>query len=155
MNTQNSITNVNQAADASSQVPKAAASVGLTERNASAGHLDGKTFAIGILSVTACVLFVGFLMISSTPEPAYGIGQLDRGGDYIMLTQQLSESVEGILVVDAAAKAGILYSYDYNRKSIEQVSPRLRLDKLPSRDRKAVPPVKGADQGKDRKVINP
>lgn len=84
--------------------------------------LDGKLFAIGVLSVTACVLFVGFLLVSMTPTPAYAIGQNDRGGDYIMLTQQLSTSTEGVVVVDAAVKRMILYNYDYNKKTIQQVT---------------------------------
>jgi hypothetical protein len=81
--------------------------------------LDGKTFAIGVLSITACILFVGFLLVTLSPAPAYAIGQSDRGGDYIMLTQQLTTSNEGVVLVDAASKRLILYAFDYNKKSIE------------------------------------
>ncbi len=91
--------------------------------------IDGKLFAIGVLSVTACVLFVGFLLTSMTPTPAYGIGQNDRGGDYIMLTQQISQSREGIIVIDAASKRLVIYEFDINRKSITAKAP-LRLDRL-------------------------
>lgn len=92
--------------------------------------LDGKLFAIGVLSVTACVLFVGFLLVSLTP-PAYATGQNDRGGDYVMLTQQISNSVEGIVVIDAASKRLVIYQFDINRKSIRAQAP-MRLDKLPA-----------------------
>lgn len=98
--------------------------------------LDGKSFAIGILSVTACVLFVGFIILSQTP--AYGIGMNDRGGDYIMLTQQLSTTSEGVVVIDAAAKQMIVYQFDYNNKSLNilRAVPLGELPK-PQRDREA------------------
>lgn len=99
--------------------------------------IDGKTFAIGILSVTACILLVGLLLMLNSPSPAFAAGQNDRGGDYIMLTQQLSESTEGVLVIDAAAKAGIIYCYDYNKHSLEKLTPNLRLDKLPGEPKNA------------------
>ena len=91
--------------------------------------IDGRLFAIGILSVTACILFVGFLMLSMTPAPALATGQNDRGGDYIMLTQQISQSREGIIVIDAASKRLVIYEFDINRKSITAKAP-LRLDRL-------------------------
>lgn len=91
--------------------------------------VDVRTFAIGVLSVTACVLFVGLLLVANQPTPAYGIGQSDRGGDYVMLTQQLTTSTEGLVVVDAAAKKLILYGFDYNRKSLTIVDG-FNLDRL-------------------------
>ena len=91
--------------------------------------IDAKTFAIGVLSITTCVLFVGFLLISTTPTPAYGIGQSDRGGDYIMLTQQLTSSNEGLIVIDAASQAMHLYGFDFNRKTL-RLMQRLPLDRL-------------------------
>lgn len=95
-----------------------------------AAALDGKSFAIGILSVTACVLFVGLLLMGNEPA-ARASGQNDRAGDYLMLTHQIDQSVEGVLVIDAAAKMGIVYGYDYNRRSVQMLMPRVRLDKLP------------------------
>ncbi|MFH1748122.1 MAG: hypothetical protein ABIG44_13885 [Planctomycetota bacterium] len=92
-------------------------------------HLDGKTFAIGVLSITACVLFVGFLLISISPTPAYAIGMNDRSGDYIMLTQQLTNSSEGLIIADAASKRLIVYSFDPNRKQIVILSG-IPLDRL-------------------------
>ena len=83
--------------------------------------IDAKTFAIGVLSITACILFVGFLLVSMQPAPAYAIGQNDRSGDYIMLTQQLTSSHEGLIVTDAAAKKMILYGFDFNAKSLRIV----------------------------------
>jgi len=92
-------------------------------------ELDSKTFAIGVLSVTACILFVGFLLLSSATPSAYAIGMSDRSGDYIMLTQQLSTSQEGVVVVDAAAERLVLYAFDYNRGQMRVIS-RIPLDRL-------------------------
>jgi len=98
--------------------------------------LDGRSLAIGVLSVTACVLLVGYLLLASLP-PAYGIGQVDRGGDYIVLTQQLSNSQEGVLVIDAVSQRMSLYALDANRKEIRLLQGNVPLDRLPN----AVRPV--------------
>lgn len=103
--------------------------------NHSNAGLDKQTFAIGILSVTACVLLVGFLLVTMMPQPAYAIGQNDRGGDYVIMTQQISTSVEAIVVIDAASKGMILYTFDYNAKKIRQIAVQ-SLKKLPIPKRK-------------------
>lgn len=91
--------------------------------------VDQKAFVIGVLSVTACILFVGLILISQ--PPAYAIGMNDRGGDYIMLTQQLSTTTEGVVVIDAAAKRMVIYEYDYNNHSLEMLR-QVPLDQLPT-----------------------
>lgn len=97
--------------------------------------IDGQTFAIGVLSVTACVLFVGLLFVSQ--QPALGFGMNDRGGDYIMLTQIVSSSAETVDVIDAAAKQMIIYQFSYNNKELE-ILRQVPLDQLPKpRDREA------------------
>lgn len=101
--------------------------------------IDGKTLAIGVLSVTACVLFVGFLVLTTLSTPAQGLGMNDRGGDYILLTQKLSSSQEGIIVADAAAKRIVLYGYDFSRKQLIPLSG-YSLDQLPS-------PAEGGQRG--------
>jgi hypothetical protein len=92
------------------------------------GTIDSKTFAIGVLSVTACVLFVGLILISQPPARAMGMN--DRGADYVMLTQQLSPTSEGLVVIDAAAKQMIIYAYDYNNRSLD-ILRRVNLEQLP------------------------
>jgi hypothetical protein len=97
--------------------------------------LDGKLFAIGVLGITACVLFVGFMLV--TQQPAYAIGMNDRAGDYIMATQQLSTTSEGVIIIDAAAKKLIIYEFDYNNK-VMNILRQVQLDQLPKpRDREA------------------
>jgi len=87
--------------------------------------------AIGILAVTACILFVGLVMMLASPKPAFATGQNDRGGDYIMLTQQLSNSVEGIVVIDAASKRMSLYTLNSGNKRLDILQRNLPLDRLP------------------------
>jgi hypothetical protein len=96
--------------------------------DAAARPLDGKAFAIGVLSVTACILLVGFLLVSQTP--AYAIGMNDRGGDYILLTQQRSTTSEAVVLIDAAAKRMIIYEFDYNKRTLDLLRT-VPLDQLP------------------------
>jgi hypothetical protein len=91
--------------------------------------LDGKTFAIGVLSVTACILFVGFVLVTITPREAHGIGETDRSGDYLVATQQLTTSSEGIAVIDAASRQLLLYGFDYTQKVLKILS-QIPFDRL-------------------------
>jgi len=100
--------------------------------------IDRRTFATGVLAVTACLLFVGLMLLVNTPATAIGMG--DRGGDYIMLTQQLSSTTEGVVVIDAAAKQMIVYAFDYNNKTLEIVR-RVPLDQLPKPRERVAPPT--------------
>ncbi len=93
--------------------------------------LDKRTFAIGVLSVTACVLFVGLMLVGY--QPAYGTGMNDRGGDYILVTQQISNTNEAIVVIDAAAQTMIVYNFDYNNKRLE-ILERIPLSEMPKRN---------------------
>ena len=95
--------------------------------------LDGKTFAIGVLSITACILFVGLLLV--TLQPAYGIGQTDRGGDYIMVTQQLTNSQEGCIIIDAASRQMTLYALNGSNRQLQIFQRNIPLDQLPGSQR--------------------
>ena len=97
--------------------------------------IDNKTLAIGVLSITACILFVGLLLVTMQPTPAYGIGQTDRGGDYIMLTQQLTNSQEGVLIIDAAARQMTLYALNGSNKQLQVLHANIPLDQLPGSQR--------------------
>jgi hypothetical protein len=91
--------------------------------------LDGKTFAIGVLAVTATVLFVGLMLLMT--RPAQAIGLSDKAGDYKMLTQQVSRSKEVVVVLDSAAKRAILYDFDYSNKRLE-IAEYIPLDEAPT-----------------------
>lgn len=95
-----------------------------------AAPIDGRLAGIGVLSVTACILFVGLILVLQTARPAEAIGMNDRGGDYIMVTQQVSNSNEAVVVIDAAAKRMIAYAFDYNNKALE-ILRTVNLDRMP------------------------
>lgn len=101
--------------------------------------VDGQTFTIGVLSVTACVLLVGFLLVTLMPRTASAIGTSDRGGDYIMVTQQLSNSTEGVVIIDAAAKRMNLYVLDLSSKQLKLLQNNIPLDQLPTPQRSGQP----------------
>jgi len=90
--------------------------------------MDTKNFAIGILSVTAVVLFVGLVLIGYVPE-AQGFAQSMSGGDYLVATGQLDRSTELIYIVDAAANRMIGYVFNNNTRRLERVDT-VDLDKI-------------------------
>ena len=93
--------------------------------------IDAKTFAIGVLSITACILFVGLILIITQPKSAYAIGQNDRGGDYIMLTQQLTNSQEGCVIIDAASRQLNMYALNGSNKQLQIINANVSLNQLP------------------------
>ncbi len=111
--------------------------------NSHENRFDGQTFAVGILSVTACVLFVGFMLL--VQRPAHGYAQLDAGGDYKMLTQQVTRTTELLVVVDAAAKRAIAYEFDFTNKRLEIVTG-IPLDQMPKPPADQVPENQGGRQ---------
>ena len=70
------------------------------------------------MSITACILFVGFLLLSAT-RPALASRMNDRGGDYILCTQSISNSREALVVIDAAARRVVVYTYNSSRHEIQ------------------------------------
>lgn len=74
---------------------------------------NNQNLAIGVLTVTAVILFVGtILSTAGGRSDAMAFGQLDRGGDYILLTGQFTENRELLYVTDAAAQRLNVYSYE-------------------------------------------
>lgn len=93
--------------------------------------IDSRALAIGVLSITACILFVGLMLMMLQPRPAYAIGQVDRSGDYIMATQQLSSSQEACVVIDAASRNMGLYLYNASNRQIQMLQ-RISLNEMPT-----------------------
>ena len=80
---------------------------------------DKNSFTIGVLSITATVLLVGVILTTlGGQNTVQAIGQTDRGGDYILVTGQFTNSNELIYITDAAAKRLYVYGYDWNRRSL-------------------------------------
>lgn len=99
--------------------------------SAPAAALDRETFTIGLLGVTAVVLFVALVLLAGQPPRALGMGTLDRAGDYILITQQLSNSQEGVVVIDAASKQMNLYALDNTNKQLRVINRNIPLEQLP------------------------
>jgi hypothetical protein len=93
--------------------------------------VDNRSLTIGVLSITACVLFVGLILTLAQPKPAYGIGQIDRTGDYIMLTQQVTNSQELCVIIDSASRQMALYAYNSSNRQI-QLLQNIQLSDMPS-----------------------
>ena len=80
---------------------------------------DNMKLSIGVLSITAVVLLVGVILTTvGGQNQALAIGQLDRGGDYIVVTGQFSQNSELVYVVDSAARRMNMYSYNKTRRQI-------------------------------------
>src|SRR5215470_13190734 len=77
-----------------------------------------ETFVIGVLSITAMILFVGILVVVSMPTPASALGETDRGGDYVMVTSQFMANWELIFITDGAVGRMAAYFYDLNTQTI-------------------------------------
>lgn len=74
--------------------------------------LNGRDFAIGVLSVTAVVLFTGLLILQSvSPQPAYGSGQGATSGDYVFSTARLDDTTEVVFAVDTVAQQMNMYAF--------------------------------------------
>jgi hypothetical protein len=81
--------------------------------------LGRSDFAVGVLSVTAVVLFVSLLLVQSTPRAALGNGMASYGGNYAMGVGTLSIGDEDVLyVIDNAKQKMIAYRYDTGRNQI-------------------------------------
>lgn len=71
----------------------------------------GPSMTIGVLSITAVILLVGVLVVSTINSRAMAIGQTDRGGDYIVVTSQFNSGTEAVIVTDAATQQMIVYAW--------------------------------------------
>jgi hypothetical protein len=80
--------------------------------------MNRETFAIGVLSITATILLVGVLVVVSLPAPAVALGELDRGGDYVMVTSQFMNNWEVVFITDGAVGRMGAYFYNLNTQTI-------------------------------------
>jgi hypothetical protein len=105
-------------------------------------RLDSRLLAIGVLSITASVLFVGLMLVAN--QPAHARAMMDTGGDYKMITNQVTRTEEALVIIDAAAKRVIFYAFNFNTKSLVIING-LDLNQLPG------PPEAGDPAGNQRR----
>jgi len=75
-------------------------------------------FTIGLLSITGLILLIAVIVTTLSPQPSYAFGQVDRGGDYIMVTGQFTQNTEVVYITDAAAQRIIMYSYEAQQNTL-------------------------------------
>lgn len=84
--------------------------------------MDSKNLTIGVLSVTATILLVGVILMGTVgQQPAMGYGQLDRGGDYLLLTSQWRTEHELLWVLDGRSRTLGMYYFEPRRSRLELV----------------------------------
>lgn len=80
---------------------------------------DSRNFAIGILSTTATILFVGLMIVLSRPDTAQAGATTTTNGDYVLTVGVLTQNDQEIVyVVDAPAEKMIGYTFDGSRQQI-------------------------------------
>lgn len=80
---------------------------------------DNQNLTIAVLIITAVVLLVGIILGGNSPSNnAMAFGELDRGGDYVMVTAQFTQNEEIVYITDAAAQMMNLYSYDATQRQL-------------------------------------
>ena len=100
--------------------------------------MDPKNFAIGLLSTTAVILFVGLLVIQTRPEPVYASSMNAQGGDYLLTTGQLSDTEELLYLIDARNQVLVIYRFDLNQKRVT-ITQRKDLSKLAATEERQAP----------------
>jgi len=85
--------------------------------------MDNKNFAIGVLSTTAVILFVGLTVIQTRPATVLADGMTVRGGDYEMTVGALDDVDEELVyVLDSVQQRMIAYRFNSTTDRIEIVA---------------------------------
>lgn len=76
---------------------------------------NAKNIAIGFLSVTAVILFVGIMLVSATPKPAQAGNVSSYGGAFTVTIGRVTRDAELLYLVDNTTER--LLVYGLNRRS--------------------------------------
>ena len=79
------------------------------------GRLDAKTFAIGVLSITAAILLVGVIIIGSTPRNAVADGIGSEFNDFTIAVGKVGPDEGALYVIDNVSQQ--LLTYTVERKT--------------------------------------
>ncbi len=85
--------------------------------------MNSKDLAIGVLSTTAVILFVGLIILNTQPTPVYASGMSDRGGDYILVTGAMWAQEELLYVINSAENKMMIYRFDTQTGQIKAHGP--------------------------------
>jgi len=93
-----------------------------SERNQTSNRVDTRNFAIGVLSTTAVILFVGLVLLHAGREPAWAAGMTAEGGEYVLTVGTgVFRDEELVYVIHAPTQRMVTYRFDTARKQIEIV----------------------------------
>lgn len=82
--------------------------------------MDNKNFAIGILSTTAAILFVGLVVIHTRPASVLADGMTTRGGNYDMTVGAVDKRDEELVyVINTPQLRMIAYRFNATTNQIE------------------------------------
>jgi hypothetical protein len=87
--------------------------------------MQNKTFAIGILSLTAVVLAVANLFL--TPEPAHAIFAV-RDRDYTLVTARTTSGADALWVLDSRSGQIAVLTYDPQTRTVKPRKVRAVMD---------------------------
>ncbi len=74
--------------------------------------MNGKDFAIGILSVTAVILLAAIMIVQVMPaQPVMAAGTAVTAGRYTVTTAQLDDTSDLIYVVDTTTRTMNIYGF--------------------------------------------
>lgn len=79
--------------------------------------LDSRTFAIGVLSITAVILMVGLVLVSTTPRTANASEVSTNAGDYTIGVGRVMRDAELLYVIDNIMQRMLVYGF--NRRTGE------------------------------------
>ncbi|MBN1344787.1 MAG: hypothetical protein JXQ73_18990 [Phycisphaerae bacterium] len=82
--------------------------------------MNQQNFVIGVLSVTATILLVGVILLGTAGQhEAQAMSQVDKGGDYILLTSLWRSNAELLWVLDGRSQILGLYYFEPRRARLE------------------------------------
>lgn len=81
--------------------------------------MDSKTFAVGVLSITAVILLAALVMIHAFPAPVIASGGMTvSAGEYVVTVGKDAGDQEFIYIIDSVSDRLIVYRFDNSRKQI-------------------------------------
>jgi hypothetical protein len=77
--------------------------------------MNSKNLTIGVLSITAVILFVGMIIVNVSPQPAVAGNVSSYGGDFTITVGRVTRDTEILYVLDNTTQR--LLAYGINRKT--------------------------------------
>lgn len=78
-----------------------------------------QNLAIGLLSLTAVVLFCTLVLVGR--QPAYAASGPDMGGDYKLISGSIAGSQDYLAIIDGTQMRMVVLTYDPSRKRMRPV----------------------------------